>query len=252
MTYLVILVNDTTFKLSRKRTFLSWTAEKGYNRATTFLVENGAHPDSRDYDGQTPLSWAVKNGHEVIITYLLEKGASPDSKDHSRRSPISWAVNSGNQAVIIQLLERSASRNFKVSGSSASLSLGEEGTLDPFRKKFDREVIRSHYDLPALLWALEDDFKEVINYLVENGADMNCADANGVTPLIRAALKGNLEMVRYFVKKGADINAKTKGSDTALSWAVKLNHQEMVSYLVENGAHVNGTEGSPESGQILA
>lgn len=72
---------------------------------------------------------------------------------------------------------------------------------------------------------------EVVEYLVEKGANVNEKDDDGYTPLHVAAKKGYLEIVEYLVEKGAKINEKDKSAKTPLQLAYDNGNQEVVNYL---------------------
>jgi ankyrin repeat protein len=76
---------------------------------------------------------------------------------------------------------------------------------------------------------------------LENGADVNCEDNDGWTPLISSSNNGYLEIVKVLIENGADVNCKCKckyGS-TPLIWASRYDNLEIVKLLIENGADWN-------------
>ncbi|MGL5254295.1 MAG: ankyrin repeat domain-containing protein, partial [Brevinema sp.] len=81
--------------------------------------------------------------------------------------------------------------------------------------------------------------KEIVEYLVGKGADVNAKNQNGDTPLHEAASRGYKEIVEYLVGKGADVNAKNDYGRTPLHGAAINGQKEIVEYLVGKGADVN-------------
>ena len=80
----------------------------------------------------------------------------------------------------------------------------------------------------------------IVQYLIDQGADVNAKDDTGNTPLHRAAANGNNEAVKFLVSRGADVNAKSSNSGTPLHLAALLNSDvETVKFLVSMGADVN-------------
>lgn len=73
---------------------------------------------------------------------------------------------------------------------------------------------------------------DVVELLFLNGAnpDQTTKDMS-VTPLIIAAYQGNYEMVQKLVENGADINHQTKSGVTALHFAANKNHMNIVYFL---------------------
>ena len=46
----------------------------------------------------------------------------------------------------------------------------------------------------------------IVELLVQNGADVNQAENNGITPLLISSDKGYFSIVEFLVENGADIN----------------------------------------------
>lgn len=72
---------------------------------------------------------------------------------------------------------------------------------------------------------------EICQILVQNGADVNVAQIQGVTALHSAAHRGNLGIVKLLVENGAKVEAAMENGDTALIFAERDGHQEVLDYL---------------------
>jgi hypothetical protein len=85
--------------------------------------------------------------------------------------------------------------------------------------------------------------KEVIElFLMGNMEIDSYRVSDGVTPLMAASSFGQVDMVDLLLEKGANINAKDKDDQTALMKAVKYNHAEVVEHLLKGGADVRGRD----------
>ena len=83
---------------------------------------------------------------------------------------------------------------------------------------------------------------EVVKWLVEHGADVTAKGDGGSTVLHQAANGGHLEVVKWLVEHGADVAAKDNNGSTVLHWAADWGHLEVVKWLVEHGVDVTAKD----------
>ena len=94
----------------------------------------------------------------------------------------------------------------------------------------------------ALTNALRLELVTIPTLLIDAGSKVNVRTKMGgtiapkSTPLIIAALTGNLPLVKLLVEKGSKINAKDKFRRTAYIWAKYRKHNEVAKFLLKNGA----------------
>jgi ankyrin repeat protein len=84
-----------------------------------------------------------------------------------------------------------------------------------------------------------------------SGADLDCADSQGWTPLFHAAGHGNTEAVKLLIAAGADVNHGVETGFTALFSAVMGQHVETVRTLLAAGARVVPVGGIELRGHAL-
>jgi len=79
---------------------------------------------------------------------------------------------------------------------------------------------------------------ETIKTLLEHGAKVNHKDENGRTALHNAAMHRGKEVINLLISYGADVNARNKYQSTPLHQAAMLNNIEAAKALVEHGADI--------------
>jgi ankyrin repeat protein len=99
----------------------------------------------------------------------------------------------------------------------------------------------SQPDIIPLCFACKNQNIELIQILLDSGADINIVDDEqlGTTPLIIACQQGNTDIVRLLLDSGANINLDCELGFTPLTNACAYEQIEIVRLLVERGADVN-------------
>jgi len=93
----------------------------------------------------------------------------------------------------------------------------------------------------ALYKAVEVDDIDIVNALINAGADVNKANTSetGLTPLMLAAGEGRIEIMKALLAKGASVNATNSDGWSALMVVAITGKAEVVKVLIEHGADVN-------------
>ena len=63
-----------------------------------------------------------------------------------------------------------------------------------------------------LMFAASSGNLNMVQCLVENGANLDIQNEYGWTALMRATMENHIDIVRYLLDKGADVNMKTNVS----------------------------------------
>lgn len=88
----------------------------------------------------------------------------------------------------------------------------------------------------ALQIAIRDDCAIAAIGLIRHGAPVNYPNLKGVTPIILASQKGNMDIVTELIKNGANPVAASLTGSTALIQASHFGHFDIVHFLLNHGA----------------
>lgn len=197
-------------------TALCVACEAGQIEIAKLLVENGAdvHIPCSDVYGYdtTPLCYAAKHGHLEIVKFLVEKGAKVNESSPHNLTPL-YAACDDNLA------------QFRATHLPSDEFIDQITALDLSLRG------RAHSD--------------VAKFLIEQGANVNVACDDGVSPLFLVASVGPLDVARFLVEKGAKVNAIGFEGMTPLHLAAAGGQLDIAKLLVENGAsvHVKSVDG---------
>lgn len=182
--------------------------------------------NQKDAFEQTCIHFAAYHGHLPLVKYLVEQGASlsiatnsPGSDSHGF-FPIHWAVSAGHDEIV----------NLLIKNENANLNA---------------RVGKLEYHLIHI--ASLRGYTEIVEILLKKDPGLlNIIDSEGKTPVICAAVCGHKELVNYLVNMGADLTLVTNNdinSDyygySAIHWATDEGNKDIVELLIEEGADIS-------------
>jgi ankyrin repeat protein len=209
-----------------------WPAsENGSSAMVRRLLAGGANPNLALLAGETPLMVASRSGYPEVVEQLLAKGANPNAHGSRGQTALMWAVAQKHPDVVKVLLAHHADLNLKSDVWSEVMSLPPHGYL-PYNKAIP------HGGETALMFAARVGDVDSTKLLVAGGANVNDADAWGVSAVTLAAHSGFRDLVEFLLQKDANPNQAPAGF-TALQEAIMRRDEEMVTALVDHGADVS-------------
>ena len=72
---------------------------------------------------------------------------------------------------------------------------------------------------------------DVVKLLVEAGADVNAQDNEGCTALMRAAYSGHRELIEYLLSNGADKDILDNNANKAIHYVIQYNFEGLKDLL---------------------
>ena len=116
------------------------------------------------------------------------------------------------------------------------------GNMDRVRAMIaaDPELVDAPNDMKKtpLFFAVTRGRKEIVDLLLEAGADPNAQDVTGLTPLHIAVWWNRQEQAEQLLAAGADIERRDVFGDTPLHVAAIQGRADMVAYLIARGADI--------------
>ncbi|EAQ00806.1 Ankyrin repeat protein [Janibacter sp. HTCC2649] len=174
-------------------------AAEGDVAAVTAALDEGAGIESRDEHGRNALLLAATGDHVEVAQLLVTRGASPDALDDRHDTP--WLVTgvTGSVAMLEALLPADPDLTIRNRfGGVSVIPASERGHVD-----YVRRVVRTGIDVnhvndlgwTALLEAVilgdgGQRHQEIVQILLDAGADTSLADRDGVTALEHAQRMG--------------------------------------------------------------
>jgi ankyrin repeat protein len=168
----------------------------------------GIKPEFADEYGYTPLMVATYYGRLEIVRLLLSKF----------KSSLNTQDNDGYTALHIGILEAKTDCVLELINVGAELNTSTVQKATP------------------LITASALGHLEIVQLLIDNGADINARGINGITAL-RCAVQ-HIETAKALIYAGADINAKTNDGDSVLMYAKRKGENDTVKLLLDHGATI--------------
>ncbi len=174
-------------------------AADGDADAAALALRAGADLEARDERGRTALLLASAGDHVATARLLVAMGASPDAMDDQHDTP--WLVTgvTGSVEMLETLLPANPDMTIRNRfGGISVIPASERGHVDYVRRVVETEINVNHInDLgwTALLEAVilgdgGPDHQEIVQILLEAGANPSIADKNDVTALQHARRSG--------------------------------------------------------------
>jgi ankyrin len=195
------------------------------------LLTSGANPNLKLLLGETPLMVASRSGKPGIVERLLSKGADVNARAARGQTALMWAVAQRHPDVVKVLLANGADVHRRSHVWSQMMAVPPHGV------KIYNKVV-PHGGDTALLFAARSGDLASAQLLVAAGANVNDADAWGISAAVLAAHSGFGELLQFLLDRGADPNASAAGF-TALHAAIMRRHAGMVTALLAHGADPN-------------
>ena len=187
--------------------------QRGDREAVLKLLQQGADINVRDAQGRTPVMIATYQHNTDIVRTLLQAGAGVNIRDNNKENPLLHAAAQGWLDILRLAIEAHAdTRLTNRFGGISIIPASERGHVEIVRELLTRTDINVNHvnnlGWTALLEAIilsngDKAHQQIVQLLVDNGADVNLADKDGVTPLQHARERRFTEIERILLQADA-------------------------------------------------
>jgi len=173
----------------------------------------------------TPLFYACEGGYEAFAKFLLEHGAEVDLPTKNQVTPL-FAASQAGATPIVRLLLRQ--------GANPLLRATPEGALPLYVA-----CLEGHLDVAKELVCFPPGPEGQRMYVNVDLINEEGLQRDGNTALMACCERGHKEIVEFLLDNGAEIDKRARNGETALFWAVQECHLDIVSLLLQRGSNVN-------------
>ena len=192
------------------------------------LLEHGADASLKSEEGETPLDCCCDDEIEKVLSRATPK-SKPAAKAPEPKKPAAKAPEPKKPAAKAPEPKEPAS----VPEDAEDVEPTSDKVQEP-----EPEASENTKKEEALLTAVKKGDLKAVKKAIKDGANPECRNKFGFTPLVLAALSGNVAIGTYLIEDAnANVNAKNNVGMTALHVATVGDHAEFIRLLIGAGAN---------------
>lgn len=194
-------------------------------------------------EGYTPLEIAVRLNNLRLTEILFEYGANPNEKDGDEW-PLFFTVCIYNTIDFVKLFIKN---NVQINIEHKWGGQAIHWAVRKNKPQIIELLIQAGADVNApaynnyspLHYAVEDNDFSLVKLLIKNGANINILNRFDRSPIFLVIGNENIEILKFFIDNNADVNRRAWWRWTPLHVAASRGNLEIVKILVENNAESN-------------
>ncbi len=227
-----IIINNELLKYETEPNSIYRAAEKGdTKRIAEILKKNPELVNTLNKAGLTPLHYAALENHVDVAKILLSMGADIEAKRLGGFTPLHDAIYRKHKDISEFLIAHGA----KIHGEMSEAYIDKEMVQLLLDLGADVNQ-RDERDISPIDQAVMCGSIDVLKLLLDHGANINAKDKDGYTPLHHCA---NADVAKLLLEKGAVVDAETKQGITPLCHAIQGSQIKIAEVLILKGANVN-------------
>ena len=233
--------------------FLAAAKNNPHRDVLVLLRNKGANPYYRTKDGWTALMYAsVYNENPNVIELLTYLGRDLNIQNNKGNTALLLAVKNRRTDAVRILLRSGARVNVQNDKGDTTLKLLFENGYQNYDYRIFRMIINRGANLnlryengrTIIYDAIDQGRNNAISLLLENGADVNIRDDEGLTPFQFALIENrSIYILKKLHSHGADLNYEDENGRNALSYAAQyITDRDKFNFLLRNGARLNSQD----------
>ncbi|GBN29124.1 Ankyrin-3 [Araneus ventricosus] len=203
----------------------------------TFLLDSGADIDIKDDEGATALCFAARgNGTETVEVLINKQGEDIMSAIDDRNKSLFYAAESGHDDIVNMLF---LNCKFNIDSLQKTYPFLHSASRFGHRKVVET-LLGNGFEIDArwdnytpLLYAVINNHCEIARLLISKGANVNAQNGEGMTALHWIAERDNVEMLQILLNGGADVSIRDKTNRSVTEIAVNSNRLEIAKILLQ-------------------
>lgn len=211
---------------------------------TELLLAKGANLEARDKGKRTPLNiLALLTNNFAIAKLLIEKGVDINSQDQFEMMPLNNAAHGNANELIELLLDNNAdfdtTRNHSYFIILNAAGMGSERLFKYVNKKCGDALFNNKSNNNQIMRsALGGGSIPVVKFLQEKNIPIILEpNISGWTPVHYAARGNKGEMLEFLVNMGADINLRTNAGKSAYNIAEENGNKDILNLILKLGGN---------------
>jgi uncharacterized protein len=184
-------------------------AEQGNTEQVKRLLQSGANINATNEEGRTAVLAATYHNQVETVEILIQAGADINIRDHNRNNVFLYAGAEGLRDILKLAIDAGADVTITNRyGGTALIPAADRGHVEIVRELLTRTDVDidhiNNLNWTALLEAIilgdgGENHQQIVQLLLDHGADVHLADGEGVTPLQHAQERGYLEIERILL-----------------------------------------------------
>ena len=231
MKYLTLIALLWSFSSWGANPLLAMTTEPSVTQLQAW-INDGANVNEKTSDGQTPLIIAAKNKWHRTVQILMDNKAHANTTDKNGNTALHHTAYNDDlpTARIILTHQKMAHQG------EHSLT---ERFIESFSKRFESNYIdinaynKDHKTI--FMIAVQKGFLQYAQMLTSYKVNIEAKDLQKQTPLFYAVQNEDLPMVQYLIEQGANVRAKDKSNNMVIHLAIRLQLHSIVDVLAIEG-----------------